>query len=234
MCGVIGISIKDVTEEDFSLIENVFLQSMIRGKHATGVSYYNDNKIITIKEPVSVDKFLENNSPNNWLNGTNIDCIGHIRYSTSDLNYNQPIASDKLSISHNGIITQEDPENWKDKFGYSTTTRNDSELILRCLENKDIVFKTFSGSSMAVCTLDYSGKITFFRNGQRPLYYGHLYNIFGKVRGTIVASTKDILVRSGIKHIFNTEMQAEYSIHDDSTVYIKETYITNKKDLQCI
>lgn len=236
MCGVIGFAIKNVEEEDISLIRNIFLESMIRGKHATGVSFFNGEKVVTIKEPVPADKFLENNDPKDWAYNGNIICIGHIRYSTSDLNYNQPIATDKLSICHNGVITQETPENWKNNFGYDTETRNDSELILRCLEHKEVPFKVFPESSMAVTTLDDTGRIIFFRNGQRPLHYSFLFNKenvgFGK-RGVIITSTEDILRRSGMLCIYsyNTTIQTEYMVKDFN-VSIKNTYITDKKDLQ--
>jgi glutamine phosphoribosylpyrophosphate amidotransferase len=236
MCGVIGFAIKNVEYEDFSLIRKIFIESMIRGKHATGVSFFNGEKVVTIKEPVPADKFLENNDPKDWVYNGNIICIGHVRYSTSDLKDNQPIATDSLSICHNGVITQETPENWKNNFGYDTTTRNDSELILRCLENKEIPFKVFSGASMAVATLDDMGIINFFRNGQRPLHYSFLFNKDGvdlTRRGVIITSTQDIPYRCNIPHFhtFGTSIQSEYVVKDFD-VYIKKTYITKEKDLQ--
>ena len=39
MCGVIGVALNNVTEEDIKLVKNLFLESMIRGKHATGITY---------------------------------------------------------------------------------------------------------------------------------------------------------------------------------------------------
>ena len=55
--------------------------------------------------------------------------IGHCRYSTSDLQYNQPIYNDDYSIAHNGVVSQEMPERWKELYGYDCKTKNDSELI---------------------------------------------------------------------------------------------------------
>jgi len=60
MCGVLGIAIKEPEENDFELVRTLFIQSMIRGKHATGVSYVKNNKVHTIKEPVDANKFINN------------------------------------------------------------------------------------------------------------------------------------------------------------------------------
>ena len=39
MCGVIGVQLERVTDENIQKVRNLFCQSMIRGKHATGVTY---------------------------------------------------------------------------------------------------------------------------------------------------------------------------------------------------
>ena len=50
MCGVLGIAIKNFNEKDCDLVRNLFRQSMIRGKHATGVSYVKNNTVHTFKD----------------------------------------------------------------------------------------------------------------------------------------------------------------------------------------
>lgn len=193
MCGVLGIAIKKPGEQEFDLVRRLFIESMIRGKHATGVSYVKNNKVHTIKEPVNACTFINNQDIPSWVNEDgNLYCIGHVRYSTSDLAYNQPMATEELSIVHNGVISQEAPETWKETFGYDVDTKNDSELILRCLESGDIPLHKFQPSSMSVCTLDKDKVITAFRNEARPLHYS-----YGK-NGIIFASTADILKRSGL------------------------------------
>ena len=47
MCSVIGALIQNPTAKDFETIRNIFLESKIRGMHATGLSYIKDNKIVT-------------------------------------------------------------------------------------------------------------------------------------------------------------------------------------------
>ena len=130
MCGVLGIVLKNPGEQEFNLVRQLFVQSMIRGKHASGVSYVKNNKVYTFKEPVDACTFINNQDISSWINEDgNLYCIGHVRYSTSDLAYNQPMATDDLSIVHNGVISQESPESWKETFGYDTETRNDVPCI---------------------------------------------------------------------------------------------------------
>lgn len=218
MCGVIAISLQGVKPKELRLVRDLFLQSMIRGKHATGVSYIKDNILHTIKEPISADKFFEKHNPFDCLdNDFNLTLIGHTRYSTSNLNYNQPIASDNISIVHNGVITQETSTEWN----------NDSELILKSFMDNLHPLEEYPDASMAVCHMAAKHKyISFFRNGLRPLYYSQLD------KGVIVASTSDILKRVYISNtIHKTEMNQIYYV-EDYKVKIGDKIPTNKQDLQ--
>lgn len=195
MCGILGLAIKDYSAKDDSLIRKLFDETMIRGKHAAGISFIKNNEVITIKEPVPADVFMSKQDISSWVNEDgNLYCIGHIRYSTSDLNYNQPMATKEISIVHNGVITQEPPEVWEEQHGYKTKTRNDSELILCALEeSSDDPLEIFQGSSMAVCNIRAEDKMLIgFRNHSRPLYY------YSDNRKVIFCSTYDIAKRSGI------------------------------------
>lgn len=228
MCGVLGIAIKDVDDTDLELVKSLFVQSMIRGKHATGVSYVKNNKVHTIKEPIPANDFIEKHNLYEWVNEDgNLYCIGHVRYSTSDLRYNQPMATEELSIVHNGVISQEPPEKWPDLFGYKTETRNDSELILRCLENNEIPLHKFVPSSMSVCTIDKNKIITAFRNEARPLHK-HFSN-----RKKIFASTGDILKRSKLIEAGNAPMYEVFTVDNfDVTAYNRYSYNHLTEDLQ--
>lgn len=228
MCGVLGIAIKEVNNEDYDLVRSLFKQSMIRGKHATGVSFVKNNKVHTIKEPISADKFIKEYDVKEWVNEDgNLYCIGHVRYSTSDLRYNQPMATEELSIVHNGVISQEPPEQWPDLFGYKTETRNDSELILRCLENNEIPLHKFVPSSMSVCTINKNKIITAFRNEARPLHR-HFTS-----RKIIFASTGDILKRSSLQTYGITPMYEVYTVDNfNVTAYNRYHYNNLAEDLQ--
>ena len=186
MCGVIGVYLTDVVDEDLNIVDNLFRQSMIRGKHATGVTYLKGNRLHTIKEPVSVIEFLRNHKVSDWVDGDELKLIGHIRYSTSDLRYNQPFQGETISIAHNGVISQ-DPDIWE----YETETQNDSELILRCIEAGDNPLEVYKHRSMACVAIE-DDKLSGWRNHERPLWIAERDN------GLIFASTNNILVRSGI------------------------------------
>lgn len=225
MCGVLGITIKNFSAKDHDLVRGLFIQSMIRGKHATGVSYVKNGRVNTIKEPVPADKFIMMQDLENWRNEDgNLYCIGHIRYSTSDLRYNQPISSDKLSIAHNGIISQEPPETWEEKYKLRTETSNDSELILRAMEEELNPLQHFEPASMAVCALYNDKRIIAYRNGERPLYY------FTDDNMHIFASTEDILNRSGLNKPKKVSMYEVITVANfELSSY---TMDTNYEDLQ--
>lgn len=194
MCAVIGAALKSPTPEQLELVRNVFLESRIRGMHATGLSYVSNGKVVTLKEPVPSPEFTPLSDMEQFINEDgNLYLIGHCRYSTSDLRYNQPIQiNDKVSIVHNGVISQELPENWKELYGYETETLNDTELINHTLEAGLNPLTEWADSSMAVIELHSDGMMFWYRNGKRPLYKTVLEN------GNIITSTKDIVKRAGI------------------------------------
>ena len=216
MCGVIGIQMEGVDDRDIELVRQVFLKSMIRGKHATGVTYFNGENLVTIKEPIPADEFIAKHDPAEWVythDMADVPClalIGHIRYSTSDLRYNQPfqgIVVDEhfgampTAIAHNGVLSQESTSTWE----YDTQTANDSEMILRCLESGEHPLEKFADRSMAVTSIQVLNRaetnrpfamVHGFRNHERPLWrMNH--------KGLIFASTKDILIRSNV--VFDPE-----------------------------
>lgn len=223
MCGVIGVYLTDITEEDIALVERVFRQTMIRGKHATGVTYVDLNGLNTIKEPIPVTEFLEKYSIRDFVFDGDLKLIGHIRYSTSDLRYNQPFQGDGISIAHNGVISQ-DPEVWE----YKTETMNDSELILRCIEAGDHPLETYKDRSMSVVSIE-EDRLHAFRNHERPLWKAERWN------GYIFASTKDIFARSGVRMgVSKCDPMIHYKYDVHSGLVADRTYYDSElRDLQC-
>ena len=137
MCAIIGAILLEPTKQDFAMIRRVFHESKIRGMHATGMSFLPkwSSGIETLIESVPADQFVDKHLHDDNLKDMiasdgNLYMIGHCRYSTSDLEYNQPMYYNEKSIVHNGVITQELPENWKELYGYDCITKNDSELVL--------------------------------------------------------------------------------------------------------
>jgi glutamine phosphoribosylpyrophosphate amidotransferase len=226
MCSVIGAIIKEPRAEDFLMLHRVFLESKIRGMHATGISYVKHGKIITEKRPVPADEF-----PFNFPSYVNEDgslyMIGHCRYSTSDLEFNQPIANENLSVVHNGVITQELPENWKELYGYDCETKNDTELILHTAEDCISPLLRWKDSSLAVIELHVDKVIRFYRNGKRPLYLTNISN------GCIITSTADVIKRAEVPGFpINTLMNHYITFDDQLAMTIEKEVIEDAVDLQ--
>ena len=230
MCGVIGVWLKRSSVsrggiENTQLVERIFRESMIRGKHATGVTYVKDSQLHTIKEGIPCDQFLKKHPISSMVNEDGgIYLIGHIRYSTSDLRHNQPFSNGEQSIVHNGVISQEDQSQWK----YQTETANDSELILKSIEAGMNPLDDFSPASMAVCSISKDKKLTAFRNEARPLWFSP------REDGVVFASTKNILQRSGIEKPHRTQMYVTHSYNGENIKFSHQLRGgALVRDLQC-
>jgi len=210
MCAVIGAILLEPTKQDFAMLKRVFLESKIRGMHATGITYVKNGEVHIHKEAKAADEF--DFDFEEYLNEDgNLYLTGHCRYSTSDLEYNQPIGNESHAIVHNGVITQELPENWEKKYGYKTVTKNDSELV----QHSNDPLSEFSHMSMAVCEITACTKeLTIYRNGKRPLYLTSMAN------GAIITSTVDIANRAGL-YLPNMEVPMNTYITFDSNLTMK-------------
>jgi glutamine phosphoribosylpyrophosphate amidotransferase len=230
MCSVIGVILSKPSKEDFELVRRVFHESKIRGMHATGISFLPkwSAGVETIQDPIPADRFVEKYMHNDNLKDMiaddgNLYMIGHCRYSTSDLEYNQPLYYNEKSIVHNGVITQELPENWKDLYGYDCITKNDSELVL----HSNDALREFSHMSMGVVELYLDRKIRCYRNGKRPLYLSCIPN------GSIITSTSDIAIRAGVpQNPMEVAMNHYLTFDDQLTMMIERVDIENAVDYQ--
>jgi glutamine phosphoribosylpyrophosphate amidotransferase len=226
MCSVIGAIIKEPQAEDLLMLQRVFLESKIRGMHATGISYVKNGQIITDKRPVPADQFPFNFE--SYINEDgNLYFVGHCRYSTSDLEYNQPIANDNLSVVHNGVITQELPERWKELYGYDCETKNDTELILHTAEDCISPLLRWKDSSLAVCELHVDKVLRVYRNGKRPLYLTNISN------GCIITSTSDVPKRAEVPgRPVNILMNHYITFDDQLAMTIEKEAIQDAVDYQ--
>jgi len=225
MCSVIGAILHSPTLQDFDMLHRVFLESKIRGMHATGLSYVKANSIVTQKLPVSADKFPFDFE--SYLNEDgNLYLVGHCRYSTSDLEFNQPIANENVSVVHNGVITQELYEDWELLHGYTCEGKNDTELLLRSLEDYSPL-QHWKHSSLAVIELHTDKRIRFYRNGKRPLYLTSISN------GCIITSTADVPKRAFVPGFpINTLMNHYITFDDQLAMTIEREVIEDEVDLQ--
>ena len=221
MCAVVGTIVKNPSIQQLEMIKRVILESKIRGMHATGISYVKSNSIVTQKLPVSADKFPFDF--NSYLNEDgNLYMIAHCRYSTSDLEYNQPLANTEKSIVHNGVITQELPDNWKELYGYDCMTKNDSELVL----HSDNPLQEFPNMSMGVCELRNDKTLRAYRNGKRPLYLTTFDN------GCIITSTKDIPYRAGVDGFTTEFLMNTYVTFDEHLAMMVDAQKIDAVDYQ--
>jgi len=188
MCGIIAIKTDSFNNESLILLKQLFIESKIRGLHATGISLINNGKLKTIKKPLSADKFI-NKVPLEKLLGKELSLIGHTRYSTSDIEFNQPIANDVESIVHNGVITQETANNWSNKYNMTFKTKNDTEILFNTLLNNNDPY-SLTGATMGVIRLNNKNEMYCFRNGERPMWKATYNN------SLFISSTKDILDRT--------------------------------------
>lgn len=202
MCAIIGAVISNPTLDDFAMLKRVFLESKIRGMHATGMSFLPawSDKVATIKEAKPADYFINTHLHNDNLKDLisddgNLYLVGHCRYSTSDLEYNQPISNEKVSVVHNGVVSQELPENWEQLYGYKCETKNDTELLLHTIEDDKSPLTHWHDASLSVVELYLDKKIRAYRNGKRPIYMTTLD------KGFIFTSTEDIVKRAGVEGV---------------------------------
>lgn len=218
MCGIIGCYLESPSPGQINSVKRLFVESKVRGMHATGFSILEGGQVKTIAEPLPADKFVEEHFDPVKAGDYTLSLIGHTRYSTSDLRFNQPIqVFGDHAIAHNGVIDQRPISFWGE-YGYDLTTANDSELVYHSSHSGGEPLMEFPNASMAVCELNANKGIRFYRNGKRP---GWMVNVDN---GFFVCSTKDIAIRSGFENPVRMEPGVIYTPH-------KQTKIANIEEI---
>lgn len=187
MCGILGF-VGASTDQNRLLVKALMAQLSLRGTHATGAAWINTRgDLMSRSKPGNAVDFF--NGFNEYTLPKMIRLIGHTRYSTSDLAWNQPITYGEVSMAlvMNGVLSQETPDKWP-RSRRIYLTKNDAEIAFhRSLEGH---IGDMNGS-FAVCELNKS-QLLCYRNGQRPLYVGTGDDY------RCVASTHDALERCGV------------------------------------
>jgi len=191
MCAVIGCYLKQPTEEQIETLQRLFIESQIRGRHASGLSILTNDKPWPYITPNPAEYLVEKFDWGCALAQPKLMLIGHTRYSTSDLRFNQPLQNEDVSIVHNGVITQDPPELWG-RYGYSMETSNDSELLMRSVASGGEPLTEFPDASIAALELHRGGKMRWYRNAKRPLHSVKVKN------GYFIMSTQNIAERAGL------------------------------------
>tara|TARA_R100000781_G_C4077460_1_gene126580 strand:+ start:167 stop:775 length:609 start_codon:yes stop_codon:yes gene_type:complete len=202
MCGVVGFSCNNPTEENYNILYDIIKQSKIRGLHSFGYSYY-DNKIITKKHHNIKDINLPKANK----------IIYHNRYSTSgdymNHNNNQPIQLNNISLVFNGVLDMRTKQEIEDNYNIKMQTENDGEIIIqKCGNNIDKIkqfVSTTKGSFAGLMLLN--NKFIAIRNSNRPLWKLEYKN------ATYYASTKDIFKR--VNNNFNPTQLKPNKIYEN-------------------
>jgi glutamine phosphoribosylpyrophosphate amidotransferase len=185
MCSVIGY--KGIFNEQ--IVKKLLYNSRIRGIHAFGYSFYSEQKLITKKfiEYKKFEQSLLEDKPSLF--------IAHFRYSTSGdykiIENNQPLLDNDIAIAFNGVISQKTKEEIEQEYNVKLKSDNDGYLLINRLEDKEFLLK--KNISYALVGLK-EKKLFCIRNKNRPLHLFEDKNLI------IIASTKDILKRSGINN----------------------------------
>lgn len=192
MCGILGF-VGANHQHNRDLIKALTLHLSLRGIHATGLAWLNDETgLRVLSAPVSAQEFWDK-SEIHYGAGT-LKVIAHTRYSTSDLRWNQPIADDTAAIVLNGVVSQEPPEKWPTPHANCIyATGNDAEVALEFIKAGQL--QNLPGS-WAICVLDSKTRqLRFWRNAYRPLWFHRGADFW------VVSSTADSLLRCGLTSI---------------------------------
>lgn len=216
MCGIIGI-VGNVREGEWhgthDLLTELFVQSMERGKDATGfaavtspLDHPHRRRLTTGKAPRAADDFCETNPF--WRALRHRRCcsvIGHVRWTTSgpasDNRNNHPFIGKTngvgFSVVHNGIVSE--PLDAADRLGIKLTTDCDSEVIEKTISvTGDMALGlrrclTDLRGSMAIVAVEHrSGTVWMARDAHRPLWVARLRDR----RRIVLASSPQIIAHA--------------------------------------
>lgn len=202
MCGIVGFSCQKPDTEKIELLQELIIQSKIRGLHSFGYSYL-DNDIKTKKrhEIKNINLPLANK------------IIYHNRYSTSggyeNHNNNQPIINSKMALVFNGVLDMGTKKEIENRHNVVMNTDNDGEILLhKCGTDKKKIknFIKETKGSFAGLILTASNELLAIRNPYRPLWkLEHNNSVY-------FASTKDIFKR--VDPRFEPEQLNEYELYE--------------------
>jgi glutamine phosphoribosylpyrophosphate amidotransferase len=189
MCGVVGY-IGEKSEESRKIFVRICEQSLIRGVHSFGYSYWNGDKIITNKGLYFEE--VVNTFPRELPE----KIIFHNRYSTSgdykDFTNNQPLEYDNSTLVFNGVVDMGTKTEMEERHHIKMKSYNDGEIVLQnYLQGNSYACVKNNGTSYAGIILT-SGKMSVFRNENRPLWRTKTK------QGIFFASTRDIFLRAGL------------------------------------
>jgi len=205
MCGIVGYVVGKRAHAPvaFEFFTKLMEESRVRGMHASGASWIANGKVRTLKAPIPAWELVSGAAWDALRRSTPMQAIGHTRYSTSgdwqDNANNQPVATSKLAVVHNGLVSMADQKTYEAAYDVKTTSANDTEVILRrvlaargSLSSAFDRIYTVQPPIFACGFLDDQGRVTAIRDHIRPLW------LFRSKALSLTgfASTRDIVLRA--------------------------------------
>jgi glutamine phosphoribosylpyrophosphate amidotransferase len=154
MCGVIGYhSEVPLTREAVQFVEQLIIQSKVRGLHATGIAYLDPSDyekpddepydIAVYKDKLPADEFVKSGLWRELMNEyPPQQAVIHTRYSTSgdwrDNENNQPLTRGYYALVHNGLISMATKPEFEAAYAVECYTANDSEILLNKIVEKTL------------------------------------------------------------------------------------------------
>jgi glucosamine--fructose-6-phosphate aminotransferase (isomerizing) len=148
MCAIFGLAFQNGhhirnTIMIKNIVRRLFLESRIRGRDASGVSYVSPRGINVLKKDISAENFInlpEYDEQEDW--GINEDTefiIGHCRARTQGTERNNvnnhPIVRDRVIGVHNGVIRNDHELFYTHTNNFCRNGEVDSEIIFALIEH---------------------------------------------------------------------------------------------------
>jgi len=238
MCGIFAVFLSNKTAQAYPYILNGLTVLQHRGQDAAGIHTCDDEQTHKRKNIGKVDKVFDRVShtelPGNYG-------VGHVRYCTAgslSVDSAQPLNSDKISLVHNGNLTNtEDLVKFLHQFGENIATDvSDSQLLLQVFDfvlrmhtefpiltntaifcTMNVVMQLCKGSfSVAVMIRGFG--LVVFRDprGIRPLCMGKRADEFtGKRADEFTGKRADEFTNGGYGYAFASESVALQSVGFD-------------------
>lgn len=156
MCAIFGIGfLKDHSFRNnnalHQFINNLMIESQVRGTDATGLAFVQESRIVTIKKNIPARRFSMLTSVKNtiktYADVSKIDgpeqlkiILGHCRKETKgthkDKNNNHPIITKKVIGVHNGMISNDEAlyDNYRAVEYIDRKGKVDSEIIFQLID----------------------------------------------------------------------------------------------------
>jgi glutamine phosphoribosylpyrophosphate amidotransferase len=221
MCGIVGYKFAGERKAAaVPFIEALLIQSQMRGRHATGIAFVQDethdeefvrSQIGLVKQPVPAEVFIKTNEWQNIMHEglPPAAAILHTRYSTSGdwekNENNQPLVLGEVALVHNGLVSMAERQVFNQQYGVDCATENDSEILLRKIVGRtEPLMRDRIASAMTevafiehpihACGLLTKGaELFYWRDNIRPLYAFRVEQPF-VLEG--FSSTLDIVIRA--------------------------------------